>query len=171
MSNYSTPTHVNAPLDTSTTQDASKDNTATRSLIGELVGTAEDGARGFETAADLIDDPTIAATFRKLGAKRKQIATELRAYANARFGEFLPAEGTIKGALHRGWMRLKDMVAGTDPNAVIAAAEEGEDHALQRWTDALEQKLPDDLEPRIRHQYIQIKESHDDVRALEVATK
>ncbi len=168
MTNYSTPTHVNAPIDVETSPTMDADDI--RALLSHLVATAEDGARGFETAADIVDDPSVAATFRKLGAERKEIAQDLRTHADAKYGELIFDEGTVKGAIHRGWMRLKDIAAGADPHAVIAAAEEGEDYAVEQWVEALEQPLPQDLETKIRYQYTRIKEAHDQVRSLEVAT-
>ena len=40
--------------------------------------------------------------------------------------------GSVSGAVHRGWMNIKDAVAGHDDKAIIAEAERGEDVAVAR---------------------------------------
>ncbi len=142
----------------------------TRSLLEHLIETTEDGARGFEQSAEHVDDPTIAATFRKLGAERAEMARELRNLAEA-FGGPVSEAGTVKGALHRGWIKLKDALTGNDPHAVVAAAEEGEDYAVEQYAEALEQDVPPQVAAVVRRHYTQVKEAHDHVRALEVATE
>ncbi len=144
-------------------------NEAIRSLLEHLIETTEDGARGFDEAAEHVDDTTVAALFRKLGAERAGMAVELRELATV-YGGPVEEAGTVKGALHRGWIKLKDALTGKSPHAVIAAAEEGEDYAVEQYDEALEQALPPNVEAVVRRHWTAIKESHDKVRALEVAT-
>ncbi len=161
---------VPAPLDIDAEVDT-LDGNDVADLLEHLAQTAEDGADGFTEAAEKIDDPAIEATFRELGAERAQFAGELRAFAATRYQEFVPSTGTVKGALHRGWMALKDALAGDDPHAVVTAAEKGEDYALEQWNEAIEQPLPDDVAFMVRRQRDAVKAAHDRVRALEVATE
>ncbi len=141
-----------------------------RSLLEHLIETCEDGARGFDTAAEHVDDPNVAATFRKFGAERAECARELRTLAE-NYGGPVQEAGMVKAAVHRGWIKVKDAVTGTDPHAVIAAAEEGEDYALEQYDEALEQDLPADVADVVRRQREIVKAAHDHVRSLEVATE
>ncbi len=140
-----------------------------RSLLEHLIETTEDGARGFDDSAEHVDDPTVAALFRKLGAARAGMAVELRELA-AVYGGPVKESGTVKGALHRGWIKLKDALTGDSVHAVVSAAEEGEDYAVEQYEEALEQALPPNVEAVVRRQYTEVKRAHDEVRALEVAT-
>lgn len=148
--------------------DVVNPNDDTRSLLEHLIETCEDGARGFDTAAEAVDDTNVAATFRKLGAERAQCAMELRSLA-ANYGGPVEEAGMVKAALHRGWIKLKDALT-TGSHAVIAAAEEGEDYALEQYEEALREELPSDVAEVVRRQRDIVKAAHDQVRAMEVAT-
>ncbi len=146
------------------------DHADVRSLLEHLIETADDGVRGFETAAEHVDDPSIAATFRKLGAERAEVARELRSLA-VTYGGPVEESGMVKAALHRGWMKLKDAVTGSNPHAVIAAAEEGEDYAVEQFDEAVAKDVPADVAAVLRRLQGQVKTSHDKVRSLEVASE
>ncbi len=157
-------------MDAVTTNDQRfASNEDIRSLLEHLIETTEDGARGFDQAAESVDDPTVASLFRKLGAERAAMAVELREKA-AVYGGPVEESGTVKGALHRGWIKLKDALTGNSVHAVVSAAEEGEDYAVEQYEEALEQALPPQVEAVVRRQYTEVKRAHDEVRALEVAT-
>jgi uncharacterized protein (TIGR02284 family) len=64
-------------------------------------------------------------------------------------------------------MTLKDALTGYDPHAVLAAAEMGEDHAVEEYEDALEEvDLGDDLRNLIARQAGDVQRVHDQVRNL-----
>jgi uncharacterized protein (TIGR02284 family) len=82
-------------------------------------------------------------------------------------GEKIEEDGSASAALHRGWMSLKDAISGSDPDGILDAAEQGEDHAKEAYEKALKD---DDLAPQARtvvqRQYDDIKSAHDRVKAL-----
>lgn len=134
----------------------------------DLLETLEDGREGFTKGADKLADtdrPDMAATFRELAAQRARFATELRELA-AQYGDQLDEDGSLLGALHRGWMSIKDAVAGDDPHGVLDAAEQGEDHAKQEYEDALRADISPHLHTVIERQAREIKVAHDTVKAL-----
>jgi uncharacterized protein (TIGR02284 family) len=139
-------------------------------VIEDLVETLEDGAKGFEQAAELLADGEnagdLASEMRALASERRQMSGEMRDMA-ASLGHDIDEEGSAGGAIHRAWMSLKDAMTGTDPHAVLATAEEGEDHAVSEYEDAL---AKDDLTPALRalieRQAQAVKRAHDKVRAL-----
>ncbi len=154
-----------------THDDTAVDGQEVVDLLEHLATTAEDGAKGFQQAADLVAIETVASTLRELGYERQRFAHELRAIAATNFGEFVPATGSVKAAVHRGWMALKDLITGSDPHAVIAAAEEGEDYALEQWNDAAQQTLPIGVAQLVSRQRDAVQAAHDKVRDLEIATE
>lgn len=151
------------------TTDMSPSFTNVATLIQHLIETCEAGAKGFREAADLVEDTGIRATFRELGDEREQLAAELHELA-ARYGADSPQTGMVKAAAHRAWMRLKDMVTGDD-HAVISAAEEGEDYALEQYDEALAETLPAEVQTVVSRQRGVVKAAHDRVRALENLTE
>jgi uncharacterized protein (TIGR02284 family) len=143
----------------------STDVKITRDLLQTLV----DGADGFGKAAEKLakdDRPDIATKFREYSNQRTQLASELRTVA-AKYGDRLDESGSVAATVHRGWMTLKDALAGSDPGGVLDAAEQGEDHAVSEYDKALEEKdISAELRTVVERQYATVKHTHDDVRAL-----
>jgi uncharacterized protein (TIGR02284 family) len=137
-------------------------------VLEDLIETLEDGRKGFEQAADRIQESgneAMVVDLRHLSQQREEFSVELRALA-AQHGVEIEEEGSMAGALHRGWMSLKDALTGDDPKAVLAAAETGEDHAVSEFEDALEKDLPADVRAVIQRQADAVRRAHDAVKAL-----
>jgi len=78
---------------------------------------------GFEKGAEKLDStdaPELAPAFRKYSEQRAAFTTELQSLAQ-QYGDQLDADGSLAGTLHRGWLSLKDALAGSKPDGVIAA--------------------------------------------------
>ena len=143
------------------------------SVLEDLIETLEDGRKGFEQAAEKLRDdghPDIAETMASFSSQRGQFSAELRMAANT-MGHQIKEEGSAAGALHRGWMTLKDALTGDDAHAILSAAETGEDHAVSEYRDALSKQLPGDLEGIISRQAIEVENAHDTVRTLRDRTE
>jgi uncharacterized protein (TIGR02284 family) len=134
----------------------------------DLIETLEDGREGFTKGADKLaetDRADFAATFRELAAQRARFATELRDLA-AQYGDTINEDGSMLGALHRGWMTIKDAIAGDDPDGVLDAAEEGEDHAKREYADALQSDISPHLRMVVERQAGEIETAHNRVKAM-----
>jgi uncharacterized protein (TIGR02284 family) len=138
-------------------------------VIKDLVETLEDGKEGFSKTAEKLrgDGHTdLANRMMEFSEQRSRFAGELRTYAT-KAGEEIDESGSAAGALHRGWISLKDALTGDDAHAVLAAAESGEDHAVEEYKDALnEQDIDADLRELISRQAAEVKSAHDEVRNL-----
>lgn len=142
---------------------------ANTTVIESLLETVEDGKIGFAEAADKLDgdgNPTLAAEMRELSQERLRMANELRALATTEGVTLGNGEGTVAGAVHRGWMSVRDAVTGDDPHAVLAAAEQGEDHAVAQYERALQSDVPTVIRAVIERQYGEVRAAHDRVRDL-----
>jgi len=141
----------------------------TTSVLEDLFETVENGRKGFAEAAEKLEDDghnELAAEMRELSSERARISDELRTLAAAEGVELDGDEGTAAGAMHRAWMALKDALTGDDPHAVLAAAEQGEDHAVSEYESALAESLPEPIRSVISRQANDIRAAHDRVRAL-----
>lgn len=143
---------------------ASTDEKVTKDLIETL----EDGKVGFGKAADKLEADgrtDIAQQFRGYADQRASFAQELRDLA-AQYGDRIEEDSSLVGALHRGWMSIKDAVSGDDPQGVLDAAEQGEDHAKAEYRDALQADISSHLRTVVERQATQVKLVHDEVKAL-----
>ena len=137
--------------------------------VKELIKTLEDGRDGFAKAAERLETDSagdVARRFREFSEQRGAMADELRRCARLE-GYEIPQGGTVAGAVHRGWIAVKDMLTGDDASAVISAAEQGEDHAKSKFRDALsDQSLSPEVRAVVQEQATQVNTAHDYVSAL-----
>ena len=138
------------------------------SVTKDLLQTLEDGRAGYEKGAEKLDStdaPELAPTFRKYSEQRAAFTTELQSLAQ-QYGDQLDADGSLAGTLHRGWLSLKDALAGSKPDGVIDAAEQGEDHAVSEYEKALDAEISDGLRQVVERQYRDVVAARDEVSAL-----
>jgi len=136
-----------------------------------LMQTVEDGRNGFADAADKLADtdrPDLAPRFRDFSEQRSAMYSELENLA-AKYGDDLDEDGTVAAALHRGWMSLKDVLAGESADGVLDAAAQGEDHAVSEYRKALDEELSPELAEVVRRQLVEITAVHDQVKQLAAA--
>lgn len=134
----------------------------------DLIETLEDGRQGFEHAAKRLADsdrPDIARRFETFAVQRGEFSAELEAMA-ASYGDDIDEDGSIAAAVHRGWISVKDAVAGADAAGVLDAALTGEDHAVSEYGDALDQDISPKLRDVIVRQLAAIEAVRAEVTAL-----
>lgn len=139
-----------------------------RRVTKSLIKTLEDGKEGFARAAEKLaesDRPDLSAKMLTFSEQRARFSAELEQIA-ASYGDDIDADGSVAGALHRGWMAVKDTIAGSDPHGVLDAAEQGEDHAVAEYRDALAEDISPTLRVVLERQYVEVQQAHDVVKAL-----
>jgi uncharacterized protein (TIGR02284 family) len=136
------------------------------STLNQLIQTCKDGESGFRAAAEAVEDSNLRRLFESYSQQRAEFAAELQLEVE-RLAEKPANEGHAAAALHRGWMNIKSIVTGKEEGAIIGECERGEDFAVQAYERALRTELSADLKGIVEHQFLKIKEAHDQVRSLE----
>ena len=135
----------------------------------DLIQTLKDGREGFAKAADKLAADgrnDLAERFREFSTQRERFSTELTQLAGA-YGDDADTSGSLAGTVHRGWMTLKDALAGSDPEGVLDVAEQGEDHAKSEYAKALDTNdISSGLRTVVERQYADVQVAHDVVRDL-----
>ena len=137
-----------------------------------IVEVLEDGKKGFDHAADKLAESNradLAPMFREFSEQRAGFAAELTTMAAA-YGDEIDEHGSVKGTIHRGWMAVKDALSGSDPDGILDAAEQGEDHAVDSYKKALDEDISPELKDVLRGQMGTVQATHDQVKALRNAT-
>jgi uncharacterized protein (TIGR02284 family) len=140
----------------------------TLDALDELMQTLEDGAKGYAEGADKLeqtDRSDLSMTFRDFARQRREFHSELQTLA-AEMGQKPSTRGSVTGALHRGWMAVKDMMSGDDPSGVLDAAEQGEDHALKSYRNACDSDLDARVRAVVERQMSEIAAAHAQVKQL-----
>lgn len=134
----------------------------------KVMRTLADGRDGFAKGAEKLTEtsvPALAATFRKYSGQRAELYRELEMMA-ARYGDDLEESGSVGASIHRGWMAVKDAMNGSEPDGVLDAAEQGEDHALEVYDDVLKEDVSAELRDVLQRQRRDVQQAHDEVRDL-----
>ncbi|HEY2383596.1 MAG TPA: PA2169 family four-helix-bundle protein [Terriglobia bacterium] len=133
--------------------------------LNDLIQTCRDGESGFQTAAEHVNDAGLKTLFGNSSVQRAQFASELESEVRLLHGT--PATtGSVSAAFHRGWMNIRSIVTRGTDDAIIAECERGEDAALENYQRVMKQNLPPNVLPVAKHQFTEIKRSHERIREL-----
>ena len=135
-------------------------------LLNGLIEICKDGEEGFRTAATGIHDSTLRRLLESYAHQRAGFAQELQAEV-ARLGDEPAGSGDMAGALHRGWMKIRQAISGNDEAAILAECERGEEAAVRAYREAVDRDIAGDAGTVVERQYLQVKDAHDHVRMLE----
>ena len=86
-------------------------NAGDTTALNTLIGTLLDSVDGYQKAAADTENSRYAEMFNARARERQQAVTKLQA-AVARLGGNPEDDGTTAGAIHRGWINLKEAVVG-----------------------------------------------------------
>lgn len=94
-----------------------------------------DSCNGYEQAADVMDDPRLAADFLQI-AKRRQLIVERVAGMIRKQGEKPDLGGSTEALLHRWWIQLRAGLTTEELRATLAECIRGERELCASWPRA-----------------------------------
>lgn len=133
--------------------------------IQNLISINIDSSKGFESAAEHIENEEIASYFRDCGRERQRFAHELQV-AVAVNDEEAEDDGSFKGTAHRWWMNIRSTVTGGNEHTVLADAERGEDEIKACYEKTLKDTAGSPLNAVLQDQYAAVKKRHDQIRDM-----
>ena len=133
--------------------------------LNDLIETSKDGEQGFRKAAQDTKDAQLASIFSEGARRCSEGARELQDLVRQLGGD-PEKRGSTAGALHRGWLSVKEAVSARDDKAILEEVERGEDYAKAQYRKALEKDLPANVKSLVERQYQGVLANHDKVRAL-----
>jgi uncharacterized protein (TIGR02284 family) len=134
-------------------------------VLNELIETSKDGENGFRKAAQDSHAAELRAVFTEGAQRCAEGARELQTVVR-RLGGDPDRSGSVAGALHRGWINVKEAVSSRDDKAILEEVERGEDYAKEAYRKALDANLPSDALSIVQRQYQGVLANHDKVKAL-----
>jgi uncharacterized protein (TIGR02284 family) len=142
------------------------DNKYTVNALEDLIEVARDGQNGYRDGAEHVKDPHLHKFLDSVSLARAKFAGDLESYA-VRLGKAdVDRDGSVKGAIHRGWTDLKANLGGGD-DSILSSMETGDSYAKERYEKYInDNKLPDDILETIRIQAQTIVGTLDRVRAM-----
>jgi len=119
-------------------------NESTLKGLRDLVKINIDSAKGFDDAADRLEDPQLTGLFRSLASEREAQAETLTGCVELNEGE-APDDGSVAAALHRSC---------------------GEDKIKAEYEKVLKDTAGSAVNDVLQRQYAAVKSAHDKVRDL-----
>lgn len=133
--------------------------------VNDLIETCKDGEYGFRRCAERVEQAELKQTLQRRANECQRAATELQTVVT-QLGGTPEDSGSTLGAVHRGWVSVRDAVSGNSDLGVLEECERGEDAALERYRGALEEALPPHVRSIVERQYEGVKRNHLQVRTL-----
>jgi uncharacterized protein (TIGR02284 family) len=134
-------------------------------VLNELIETSRDGEKGFQKAGHDTESAELRAMFSEGARRCAEGARELQDLVR-QLGGKPDTTGSVAGALHRGWINVKEAVSRRDDQAILDEVERGEDYAKEAYRKALDAKLPANAQAIVQRQYQGVLANHDKVKAL-----
>lgn len=133
--------------------------------VNDLIETCKDGEYGFRRCAERVEASTLKQTLGRHADECRKAAAELQTIIT-QLGGTAEQGGSALGAVHRGWVSVRDALSGHSDLAVLEECERGEDAALEHYRRALEAALPPHVRNIVERQYEGVKRNHNEVRTL-----
>lgn len=136
--------------------------------INSLLETVKDGQKGYQTAADNVDNPQLKSELTRFSQQRADFRNELERCIKQFGGS--PEDTSVSGlamdaagAVHRGWINLKSAITGHDNKAILNECENGDAAALKTYESVMNSSdIPVNVKSVIQKQ-------HDEIEAAKAA--
>ena len=138
--------------------------------LNNLLEKNYDAEKGYQDAAEQIENPKMKDFLQKQAQKRydfgHEIKTEIKNY-----GEQPDKGGSAKGTVHRAWMDLKAAVASSSEEQVMEEVQRGEQSAINEYNEVIsETSLPTSVQQILTKQRDQIVEAQQSAKNFEVVS-
>lgn len=105
-------------------------------ILNEMIQNLADGEEGFKLAADRTRPHELMDVFLRHSRQHEQHKTELQKEVT-RIGGEAQVGGSVGGALHRGWISLRDALAGDDHQSLINETINGQEATVEKYEECL----------------------------------
>lgn len=141
--------------------------TATAEILNDLVQINNDRIVGYEKAMNELrdEDADLKSLFLRMIDESRKLKMALGTEVQ-QLGEDIDRGTTNSGKIYRIWMDVKATFTGHDRKTVLNNCEFGEDAAQKAYKMALKEDLPAYLHNLVAAQQEQLKQSHDEIKAL-----
>jgi uncharacterized protein (TIGR02284 family) len=139
-------------------------------VLNSLIETTIDSVDGYRRSAEEATDGRFSTHFRNWASEREQVVTRLRDRVRE-LGGTPEDDGSLLAAAHRQFLSLRDMVTGSDDQAIIAEVDRGESYLNGKWEAALaDDGLSAETKSLIRELYTSVRTGHQEWEALNKST-
>jgi uncharacterized protein (TIGR02284 family) len=136
-------------------------------VLNDLLRINNDRIEGYKKAMKETEEEDLKSLFEEMEEESEQIANKLTKEIVTLGGNPDVGSTTNSGKIYRAWMDVKATFNGKDRKGVLSACEFGEDAAQTAYRAALsDDELPLGIKALIKSQQIELKLSHNSIKAL-----
>jgi len=136
-------------------------------ILNDLLKINNDRIEGYKKAMKETEEEDLKTLFEEMEEESEEIANKLTREITSLGGKPEVDSTTNPGKIYRAWMEVKATFNGKDRKGVLNACEFGEDAAQAAYRSALsDDDLPLSIKALIKSQQIELKLSHDSIKAL-----
>lgn len=129
-----------------------------------------DACKGYEKAAEKVENHRLADAFRQQAAQRKNFALELESTAHVLGSDAVSKieEGTFEANLHRTWMDVKSVFSSDNEEAMVEECIRGEKESLDEYNELIKSgALSNELSSVVQKQRSTIQETIHNLQRIE----
>jgi uncharacterized protein (TIGR02284 family) len=120
--------------------------------LHELIQVNQEGERGYKEASEKIDNREFSTILYRLSQQRTLFRGELEEILRKDFRDAAEVSDSLTSKVHRTWMDFTAGLSKDDDKAVFNECERGEEHAIKKYTEALDGRLPNYIEKIVKQQ-------------------
>lgn len=136
-------------------------------VLNDLIVINNDRIEGYGRAEKEAEDKDLKSLFTDMASHSRHFKSELTSELQKQGGQ--SEDGTkTSGKIFRVWMDVKAAFTGSDREAILNSCEQGEDAALEAYSDVLEEDnvIPASIRTTIERQKQLLHQYHDIIKAL-----
>ena len=138
--------------------------------LNGLLEACRDGEYGFRECADQSKADNLKELLNRYADETLANAAELQNFAREMGGK-ADDNGSVVGALHRGWVSVRGTVTGYSPETMLAECERGQDALLAAYTRAQKKNMPLHIAEAIARQAEGVQKNRDRIKELQETLK
>lgn len=121
--------------------------------MNELLKLCNDGAQGYNNAAEGVENTELKTIFHRLSQQRKGFAEDLKAEIRSMGGD-IDDSRDVEGIVHNTWVKIKAAITANDTESIIEACKTGEEYAFKKYEELLkDNELPENIKNMLSEQH------------------
>jgi uncharacterized protein (TIGR02284 family) len=132
--------------------------------LSSLVHANLDSSKSFDEASRTIEAQNLGLIFRAIAVQRRDNAEQLKRYVAV--AEPPASESSIRGTLHRWWVRVRGALQHDHVSTLLAEAERSEEAIKKAYESALMKVALDPIAGLLGKQYRNVRQQRDQIRDL-----
>lgn len=133
--------------------------------LQDLIAVNIDSAKGYHAASEKVGNQSLSTLFKELAQGRDRHAKALQSFVSWN-GETPEDDGSVRGSIHRAWLKARAAINSGDEEVVLIEATRGDEHIQTMYKDLLKDNPGNAMSDVLHKQYAELKADSERVSKL-----